>query len=200
MALIDECFQRHGHVNLIDIGGTETYWDIIPRQYLTDRKIHITLVNTSDVTSTIKPCDLFTVISGDGCNLSNIGDRSFHIAHSNSVIEHVGTSWEKKSAFAHELVRVAENYYIQTPNYWFPIEPHFVTPFFQWLPRSIRIKLMQNFTLGWFKKAPDYQKAMSIVDGCDLLTSKEMKKLFPTGILRKEKVLWLTKSLIIISK
>ncbi len=200
MNLIDACFQKYGEVNLVDVGGTETYWDIFPKEYLSDRKVHITLINTPETTSTFKPHDLFTIIEGDGCDLHNFSDKKFHIAHSNSVIEHVGISWERKVAFANEMVRVAENYYIQTPNYWFPLEPHFVTPFFQWLPKSIRIKLLQNFTLGWFKKTPNYEKAKAIVEGCDLLSAKEMIKLFPAAELHREKLLFLTKSLIMINR
>jgi len=200
IALIDKCFKEHGKVNIIDIGGTETYWKIIPREFLTSRNVHITAVNLPETTSTFQNSDLFTFIDGDGCNLHNIQDKSFHIAHSNSVIEHVGPTWERKVAFANETKRVAENYYVQTPNYWFPVEPHFVTPFFHWFPKSIRIKLIQNFKLGWYEKTPNYQEAKKAVEGCDLLSKKEMKNLFPEAKLYKEKFFFLTKSLIMIKR
>jgi hypothetical protein len=200
MSLIDTCFEKYGQVNLIDIGGTESYWDIFPREYLIDKKVHITLINTPETTSSFKSNNFFTITEGDGCNLHQFGNKEFHIAHSNSVIEHVGITWERKQAFATEMMRVAEHYYIQTPNYWFPLEPHFVTPFFQWFPRSFRIKLLQNFTLGWFKKTPNYEKAKSIIEGCDLLTKNEMIRLFPNAKLHKEKFLFLTKSLILIDQ
>jgi hypothetical protein len=33
---------------------------------------------------------------------------------------------------------VGRRHFIQTPNSWFPIEPHFLFPFFQFLPLSAR--------------------------------------------------------------
>jgi hypothetical protein len=200
MNLIDNCFQKNGKVNIIDVGGTETYWKIIPRDFLISRKVHITAVNLPETTSTFQNSDLFTFIDGDGCKLINIKDKSFHIAHSNSVIEHVGSTWERKVAFAEETKRVAENYYVQTPNYWFPVEPHFVTPFYHWFPKSLRIKMLQNFKLGWYEKTSNYQDAKKAVEGCDLLSEKEMKKLFSEAKLYKEKFYFLTKSLIMIKK
>jgi len=76
----------------------------------------------------------FKFFEADGCNLAAFADHSFDIAHSNSVLEHVG-SWARMVQFAKEVSRVSEKYFVQTPNYWFPIEPHFVTPFFQWFPK-----------------------------------------------------------------
>jgi ubiquinone/menaquinone biosynthesis C-methylase UbiE len=140
--------------------------------------------------------ELFTLKKGDGCNLSEFGDHSFHIAHSNSVIEHVG-NWDKKVMFAKELRRVAKKYYLQTPNYWFPMEPHFMTPFFHWLPKKVRIKLTLWFKLGWFPKAKNYEKARQNVESCSLLTKKELLKLFPDSSLYKEKFICWTKSLIV---
>ena len=198
--LIEECYTKHTKVNIIDIGGTETYWKIIPREFLISKNVHITAVNLPETTMMFENSNLFTFIDGDGCDLHNINDKSFHISHSNSVIEHVGNSWERKAAFAKETKRVAERYYIQTPNYWFPMEPHFVTPFFHWFPKSVRIKLVQNFNLGWYKKTPDYETAKRSVEGCDLLSKKEMKKLFPEAVLYKEKFMLFTKSLIMIKK
>lgn len=198
MNLIDEIYKKKSKVNIIDIGGTETYWKIIPKEFLISRNTHITAVNLPETSSTFQNNELFTFIDGDGCDLYNIKDKTYDLAHSNSVIEHVGPTWERKVAFAEETKRVAERYYVQTPNYWFPVEPHFVTPFYHWFPKPLRIKILQNFKLGWYEKTPDYEKAKIAVEGCDLLTKKEMKKLFPEAKLFREKFFFLTKSLIII--
>src|SRR3546814_10323990 len=67
--------------------------------------------------------------------------RSFDIAHSNSVIEHVIT-WDNMKNFARETRRVAAWHYVQTPYFWFPVDPHFYKlPFYHWLPRPLRAKL-----------------------------------------------------------
>ena len=124
-------------------------------------------------------------------------DKSFHLAHSNSVIEHVGEKINRMK-FSNEIKRVSDIYYVQTPNYWFPMEPHFMTPFFQFLPESVRITLVQNFALGWFGRAKDFNSAKAIVDSCNLLTKQDLETLFPEAKLYKEKIGFLVKSFVVI--
>jgi len=97
---------------------------------------------------------------------------------------------------ANEVARIGKQYYIQTPNRYFPIEPHFVFPFFQFLPISIRVWLVQNFKLGWFPKIPDYQKALLEVTSIRLLTKSEVQVLFPDAEIFEEKYFGLTKSFV----
>ena len=66
---------------------------------------------------------------------------------SNSVIEHVPPQLQSK--FAEEVARVATRYFVQTPNRYFPIEPHYQLPLFQFLPKGIRKALNKRFALGW---------------------------------------------------
>jgi hypothetical protein len=194
--LIIDCYNENNYVEIIDIGGRKEYWNIIPRDFLIEKNVHITIVNLPSE-QLPKSDQLFSYYYGDGCDLINFSTGSFHIAHSNSVIEHVG-SWENVVMFANEIKRVSETYYLQTPNYWFPFEPHFLTPFFHWLPKKIRIKLLLHFNLGWFKKAKNYHEAKKTVESCNLLSKKELAYLFPEAKLFKEKVMFLTKSLIVI--
>jgi hypothetical protein len=196
IALINGCYEEHGEVKIIDIGGTKAYWSIIPIKFLKERKVRIHLVNLPDSLFPPENTEIFTFQHGDGCSLTNIEDKSFHLAHSNSVIEHVG-SWENKVRFALEIQRVAEKYYLQTPNYWFPLEPHFVTLFFHWLPKFMRIKLVQHFNLGYFSRCRDYEGAKAVVESCSLLSGKELRRLFPNASLFKERFFGLTKSLIV---
>jgi ubiquinone/menaquinone biosynthesis C-methylase UbiE len=71
----------------------------------------------------------FTAFVGDGRSMPQFEDHQFDIVFSNSTIEHVG-SIDDQRAMAREIVRVGRKYYVQTPNRYFPIEPHFVFPFF----------------------------------------------------------------------
>jgi SAM-dependent methyltransferase len=64
------------------------------------------------------------------------GDGEFDLAYSSSLVEHLAP--EQRSAFASELRRVARGWYVQTPAYSFPIEPHALLPFAHWLPVALR--------------------------------------------------------------
>jgi len=63
-------------------------------------------------------------------------DDEFDLVYCSSVIEHVAPA--RRGAFADELRRVGRGFYVQTPALWFPIEPHSLLPFAQWLPVALR--------------------------------------------------------------
>lgn len=105
-----------------------------------------------------------------------------------------GVSDQKK--MADEVMRVGKYYFIQTPNRYFPIEPHFVFPFFQFLPIQIRVWLVQKFSLGWYPKIKNPQKAMSEVNSISLLTRGELSRLFPGAKIYDEIFCGLKKSFI----
>jgi SAM-dependent methyltransferase len=176
-------------IKILDIGGTEIYWERM--NYAHAPNLEITLLNLSEV-PTKHPN--FTSIKGDACNLTQFEDNHFDIVFSNSVIEHLFTK-ENQIKMANEVMRVGRNYYVQTPNYYFPLEPHWLFPFFQFLPFGTRVFLTRNFSLGMKKKAENKAQAVEMVDEVKLLTVNEMKNLFPTGTLYKERFLGLIKSI-----
>jgi hypothetical protein len=198
IVLIDECYNRNKEVNIIDIGGTSKYWKIIPDDFLMEKKVSITIVNLPSPEPLPQDDMIFTYRYGDGCNLSEFGDKSFDIAHSNSVIEHVGNR-ENVVNFSKEMKRISKKYYLQTPNYWFPIEPHFATPFFHWLPEAVKIKLLLHFNLGWYNKAKSLNEAREIADSCRLLSKKDLVNLFPEGRIFRERILFFVKSFVVIN-
>jgi SAM-dependent methyltransferase len=63
-------------------------------------------------------------------------DDAFDLAYCSSVIEHVAP--ERRERFAAEVRRVARGWYVQTPAWSFPIEPHALLPFAHWLPTAWR--------------------------------------------------------------
>ena len=130
-----------------------------------------------------------TAMQADGTDLP-FGDREFDVGFSNSVIEHVPP--ELQPAFAAELARVADRYYVQTPNRWFPIEPHYQLPLFQFLPRRVRMALNRRFTLGW--------QAKGQWEEITLLGARDLRRLFPDAEIHREKVLGLTKSLVAVRR
>lgn len=102
--MIELIFDSKGFVNIIDIGGTMQYWNIISKEYLSSHNVSITIINLPGSNMT-KDQDAFTFIEGDACNITCFEDRSFDIAHSNSVVEHVG-DWARMVKFAEELKKV----------------------------------------------------------------------------------------------
>jgi hypothetical protein len=99
---------------------------------------------------------------------------------------------------ADEIRRVGRRYIVQTPNRFFPVEPHFFVPLFQFYPLALQIWLIRHFSLGWFPKTPDREKAMEMARSVDLLSRKKVRLFFPEAQLMEEKFLGMTKSFVAI--
>lgn len=197
LEMINEVYALNGYVNVIDVGGTQHYWNKVPQAFLDSRRVSITLVNIDSVRHAAGHAR-FTLVQGDGCNLAGYADRTFHVAHSNSVIEHVG-NLDRMTKFVRELARVSERYFIQTPDFWCPLEPHCMTPLFHWLPRRLRIVLVQRIALGHWRRANNHHEAEALVDSARLLTRSELRALLPDARIISERILGLPKSLIAMS-
>lgn len=193
--LIDETIAKKGHCRIADVGGTEYYWDIFG-SYVADRPVEITLFNLE--AHPVKSAK-FTSHAADATDLSAYGDNAFDIVHSNSVIEHVG-NWDRMSRMAHHVRRLAPVYFVQTPSFWFPYEPHFRFPFFHWLPEQARAELLLRFNLGFGGKRPCYDSAMRGVQSAYLLSERQFRFLFPDADIVKERTYGLTKSLMAVRK
>jgi SAM-dependent methyltransferase len=115
-------------------------------------------------------------VVGDACAMP-FGDREFDVVFSNSVIEHIAR--ERRHAMANEIRRVGRRYFVQTPNRWFPLEPHYMIPFFQFFPRRLRHYYDRRFH----------------DDQIDLLSARELRQLFSDADIYRERFLGLTKSL-----
>lgn len=104
---------------------------------------------------------------GDGRSLP-FASGSFDWVFSNAVIEHVG-DWEDQVRFANEVRRVASRgYFVTTPNRYFPLEPHTLIPFYQFLPVSVQQRVAPH--------SPGYLKSYEPIN---LLTANQMRTLFP---------------------
>ena len=175
---------------ILDVGGTPANWllaGVLPR---------VTLLNMPRGQE--RGDRGFTFVSGDGCLLP-FPDQSFEIVFSNSVIEHVGEPYQQRR-FAREIQRVGKGYWVQTPNRWFPIEPHLLTPGVHWLPRKWQRTWVTKWTVwDWVERpTPDRREyyIQHYLDDIRLLSAAELAALFPDAeILRERKLGW-TKSLV----
>jgi len=178
-------------LSILDIGGTQIFWERM--NFTEEPDVKIVLLNLFKVETTYK--NLISV-QGDARRIDAFTDQEFDVVFSNSVIEHVG-GYYQQCQMAKEVKRVGKRYFIQTPNRFFPIEPHFLLPFFQFFPSGLKIFLVRHFDIGWYRRTSDKQKAAQLVNSIRLLTEKELKKLFPGANIYKEKLFGLTKSLIV---
>jgi hypothetical protein len=187
LALTRDCPKQR--VSVLDVGGAEQTWTSNWTKEC-DR-LDITLLNPH-MAKTSGKLPIRAII-GDGRDIA-AADRSYDFAYSNSVIEHVGT-FDDQRRMAFEIQRVSIGYFVQTPYRFFPLEPHFQFPFWAQLPISLQTELHSRFTLGWMKAEPNRQKALEDLKHIRLLTAKEVRQLFPTGEIKKEKFGPLIKSL-----
>jgi transposase len=122
-------------------------------------------------------------------------DNAFDIVFSNSVIEHLGDS-DSQAQFAREVRRLAPNYFVQTPDKRFPVEPHFLAPFVHWLPPRIRRRVVRNFSVWGLVTRPSFERCCELVREIRLLSKREMRNYFPDAELITEHFLGMPKSLI----
>lgn len=194
--IVRSIFERRGRCRILDVGGSEEYWSIFDEEFFESYNISVTLLNLEELPVRSQ---IFTSVRGDGCALSDMGPDSFDLVHSNSVIEHVG-DWDRMLSFAAEVKRVGGTYYVQTPNYWFPIEPHFGLPFFHWLPEPLRVSLQLRFDLGHMPQCDSLDTAVRSVQSIRLLDERMLRYLFPDSQIKKERIGFFVKSLIAIKQ
>lgn len=182
--------QRPGPVRILDIGGTNSFWE--NRGWAGREDVEIVLVNIEGeprVHPNIEPR------TGDATDLRDFPDQSFDLVFSNSVIEHLQT-YENQVAMAREVRRLAPLYWVQTPNFWFPVEPHFLTPAWHWLPVAVRVALLRRRRWGWRGPCPDPEVAREHVREIRLMRGAELRRLFPDAQLEPEKIGPLVKSFV----
>jgi hypothetical protein len=179
--------------HVLDVGGHPGEWMAgVPAEP------KVTVVNVGPWPESLKAPDRFIYCEADARALP-FADGAFELGFSNSVIEHMGTL-EGQERFASEIRRVSRKLYVQTPNRWFPIEPHFICLFAHWLPKPLRDRLIPVFSLrAWFRKGDDVE-VRTMMEEVRLLSVAEMKRIFPDCEIYREKVLGLTKSIIAIRR
>jgi methyltransferase family protein len=181
-----------GHVEILDIGGTQQFWDLMLAGDSPDIRVTLLNIEHQRVSS-----PRFVSVVGDARSMAEFTAGSFDVVFSNSVIEHVG-SYANQRRMADEIRRVGRRYFVQTPNKRFPLEPHFLVPWFQYLPIRTRAWLINKFDLGWYRRIPDVTAARDEVESIQLLTRKKFRDLFPEARIHEEKLARLAKSFVAI--
>ncbi len=179
-------------IRIVDVGGEQEFWEEMG--FAEEQDVEIVLANVKRL-SVDRPN--FKFVLCDARNLSAFGDGEFDIAFSNSVIEHLG-DYAQQRRMAKEMIRIGRRCFLQTPNRYFPLEPHFLVPFFQFLPVRVRAHILTQVGLGWHDREPDRRRAEEVVKSIRLLTFSELRVLFPDAQIWRERILGLTKSFIVL--
>lgn len=195
LPLLRRIHANGGRVRVLDIGGAASYWGSISAD-LEALNCSVVLLNLYERVAGIK-ASKGTRVSfecGDARSIDH-ADCSFDLVHSNSVIEHVG-NWRDMRAMACEVRRLAPSYFVQTPNFWFPYEPHYGQPLFHWLPEQVRARWMLLAECKPWPKAPSLLVAHEWVERAKMLSAGQVHALFPDAKIEREHFFGMTKSLI----
>jgi len=189
MVLFTRLLDINPRTSILDLGGAGHSWDLL------DARDRITVLNLdSRCLAGHRPAVVADALSAP------FPDRTFDVVFSNSVIEHLGTA-RRQQAFAAEVRRLARSgYFIQTPNKWFPIEPHFLAPFAQFVPLRFRPAFVRWATpRGWLAK-PSREACRKMCDEIRLVDARELHALFPEAKIVRERFFGFAKSLIAIGR
>ena len=126
------------------------------------------------------------VIVYDGDRLP-FEDKSFDVAVCNSVIEHVPPA--KRANLVREINRVSNYYFIQTPAFVFPIEPHFFCPALHWLPRPLARHAVRLSPWRFLSK-PSEEHIKEYFEEIQILTLREFRLLCARGSADPGKSRW----------
>jgi hypothetical protein len=121
---------------VIDVGVSDVVNDaanVVERKY--PRPERITAVGLGDLSAFRAAFPGVTARRIEANRPLPFADRSFAVATSNAVLEHVG-SRAAQIAFVRELARVARKVFITVPNRFFPVEHHTAIPLMHFWDRT----------------------------------------------------------------
>ena len=175
---------------VLDVGGSPETWQSL------DVRPRVTLLNMPRTREELAAAKSW--VAADGRALP-FRDRAFDVVFSNSVIEHVGDAASQRR-FAEEVARVGRAYWVQTPNRWFPVEQHLLTPFLHWLPKRIQRWIAPRVTVWSILVRPASDRREFYIrhylEDVRLLDAAELQRLFPGARIVRERFAGWTKSLV----
>jgi hypothetical protein len=175
-------------MKVLDLGGTVVSWRVLGL-----RPCSVTIVNLDQGESSDEPWVEF--VRGDACEG---GFGSYDLVFSNSLMEHLG-GHARRQKLAEVVQASAPSWWVQTPYRYFPIEPHWVFPGFQFLPFRVRLLICQHWRTLHSGGQMDFAAAAEIVASTELISATEMRTYFPTSEIWFERVAGLPKSLVAVN-
>jgi hypothetical protein len=182
-------FPDLSEMSVIDLGGTASAWLRSPV-----KPAHVRVVNLGDAPAE-EPPPWIRFETADACDLPrSIRDTKYDLVFSNAVIEHVGGHYRRQQ-FADTVHELAPRHWVQTPYRYFPIEPHYLFPGFQFLPVAVRAEVLRKWPLI-HTPSSDKVGARHTAMEVELLSITEMRLYYPHSQIRFERLAGLVKSVI----
>ena len=184
-------FRDIGSMSVLDLGGTVEAWLRAPL-----RPRSVTVLNLEEPGTSTDP--RLVPVTGDACEarrvLSGAGiEPRFDLVFSNSLIEHVG-GHARRLAVAAEVAALAPWHWVQTPNRYFPVEPHWLFPGMQFLPVGAKASVATWWPLS-HTPARSREEGLEEVLWTELIGAHELRAYFPGSQVFRETVCGLTKSI-----
>lgn len=176
-------------MRVLDLGGTPDFWSSVPV-----RPTHVTTMNLDDQYDPDEPW--LDHVVADACDLRSLegcGGR-YDLVVSNSLIEHVG-GHARRQDFAQVVEAAAPSHWVQTPDRYFPIEPHYLGPGFQFLPPRARAEVVRRWPIA-HERVYTSAEALSQVLTIELISATELQHLFPHSTIWHERLAGLSKSIV----
>jgi len=174
-------------MRVLDLGGTAVSW-----RALGLRAGSVTLVNLDDGEDIEEPW--MKAVRADACSG---GFGQYDLVFSNSLMEHLG-GHARRQRFAEVVRESAPTWWVQTPYRYFPIEPHWFFPGFQFLPFRMRLAITRRWSIGHQPALKDTAQAAELVSSVELISATEMRAYFPDSEIWFERIGGLPKSLVAI--
>jgi hypothetical protein len=172
-------------MRVLDLGGTAVSWRVSGL-----RAGSVTVVNLGE--SPDSGDSRMNVIRGDACAG---GFGKYDLVYSNSLMEHLG-GHARRQQFVDVVQESAPSWWVQTPYRYFPVEPHWIFPGFQFLPFRLRVMVCQHWSTIHTPKIKDRAKATESVASVELISATEMRAYFPTSEIWFERLAGIPKSLV----
>ena len=178
-------FPDLAEMRVLDLGGTAVSWRVAGL-----RAKSVTIVNLDPSEDPEEPW--METVQGDAC-LGGFG--KYDLVFSNSVLEHVG-GHGRRQQFADVVQGSAPLWWVQTPYRYFPIEPHWLFPGFQFLPFRARVLVTQHWNVGHNPVVKDEREAAALVASTELVSATEMRAYFPGSGIWFERIAGVPKSIV----
>jgi len=131
------------------------------------------------------------LLLGDGRSLP-FKDKTIDIIISNALLEHVNKG---RNELVQEIKRVSKgNYFVSVPYLYSPFDPHYLLPFFQFVPEPVKRFLLfkVGLKIGWMSKE-NY-------DEIRLFKKSQLEELFPEAHIHLLRVFGIPTNLVALKR